>query len=200
MGEEHVEQRAEVFVFRLEVEDARTARAEQRLEDDVPVLGTELADRVAVGGDQGRRHQLGEVGDEEFLRRVAHGCRIVDHQGPGMDVVQDMGRGDVGEVEGRVLAQQNHVEAGEIDGFGCAEQRGRALDPLHGDAVAPGGDLTALETKGAGQVVKQLMAAPLCFLRQGEGGIRVDIDGFHRVHLQRDGEGHEITPDLIRES
>ena len=67
-----------------------------------------------VARDQRRRHQLGELGDEELFRRVAHMRRVVDDQRLGVDALEQMRRGDVGHVEGRVLAQQHHVEAGEV--------------------------------------------------------------------------------------
>ena len=32
----------------------------------------------------------------------------------GMDALEQMGGGDIGEIEGRVLAQQHHVEFGQL--------------------------------------------------------------------------------------
>ena len=55
------------------------------------------------------------MGDEQLLRRVADMDRIVDHQGLRMDVLQQMGGGDVGHVEGRVLAHQDDVHGRQID-------------------------------------------------------------------------------------
>ena len=68
----------------------------------------------AVRGDQGRRHQIAGIGDEQFFRRVAHMARIVDHQRLGMDALQDMRGGDVGHVEGRVLAHQHDIGVRQV--------------------------------------------------------------------------------------
>ena len=54
---EHFQQRRQVAVVDAQVEDAGAAVAEQRLDDDVPVLGPEFQDLVTVAADQGRRHQ-----------------------------------------------------------------------------------------------------------------------------------------------
>ena len=113
-GGEDFEQRGEILVALGDAEDAGAAVAVERLDDDVAVLLAERADLVRVARDQRRRHQLGELGDEEFFRRVPHMRRVVHHQRLGMDALEEMRRGDVGHVEGRVLAQQHHVEAGQV--------------------------------------------------------------------------------------
>ena len=56
---------------------------------------------------------VGKFGDEHLFRRVAHLRRVVDHQRLRMDALEQMGGGDVGQIERRVLAQQHHVEFGE---------------------------------------------------------------------------------------
>ena len=80
------------------------------------MLGAEALHVVGVAGDERRRHQVEEVEHEHLLRRVAHVRGIVDHQRLGMDALQQMRGRDVGHVERRVLAQQDHVQLGEIDG------------------------------------------------------------------------------------
>ena len=107
---EHLQERVQVLVLRRDVEDADAAVAVKRLDDDVLPGLAELEDALAVRGDQGRRHEGGEIGDEQFLRRVPHMDGVVDHQGLGMDVLEEMGGGDVGHVEGRVLAHHHDVE------------------------------------------------------------------------------------------
>ena len=106
----HLQERVQVLVLGRDVEDADAAVAVKRLDDDVLPGLTELEDPPAVRGDQGRRHEGGEFGDEQFLRRVPHMDGVVDHQGLGMDVLEKMGGGDVGHVEGRVLAHHHDVE------------------------------------------------------------------------------------------
>ena len=92
-----------------EMEDAGAAIAVERLEDDVAMLLAEARGFRRVAGDQGRRHQVGELGDEDLFRRVAHPGRVVDHQRLRVDALEHMRGGDVVHVEGRVLAQQHHV-------------------------------------------------------------------------------------------
>ena len=45
--------------------------------------------------------------------------RVVDDERLGMDALEQVGRGDVGEVEGRVLAHQHDVHLGEVDAVGA---------------------------------------------------------------------------------
>jgi len=78
----------EVFVVGLEVEDPGAAVTEQGLEDDVLVLVSERGDFAGIGGDQGRRHERREAGDEELFRGVADMRRIVDHQGLWVDMLE----------------------------------------------------------------------------------------------------------------
>jgi hypothetical protein len=56
-----------------------------------------------------------ELGDEDLFRCVAHMRGVVHHQGLRVDPLQQVRGGDVGHVEGRILAQQNHVDAREVD-------------------------------------------------------------------------------------
>ena len=65
---------------------------------------------VEVVGDQGRRHQLGELGDEQLLGRVADRDRVVDHQRLRVDPLEQVRGRDVGQVERRILAHQHDVE------------------------------------------------------------------------------------------
>ncbi len=97
---EHFEERGEVLVIRLHVKHTGAAITEQGLEDDVLVLGAEGQNLAPVAGDERRRHHVFELGDRELLRRVAHMGGIVHHQGLGVDALQNMGRGDIGHVEG----------------------------------------------------------------------------------------------------
>ena len=40
---------------------------------------------------------------------------IIHHQGLGVNTLQDMGCGDIGHVEGRILAHQDHIEFGQVN-------------------------------------------------------------------------------------
>ena len=63
--------------------DRRAAIAVERLHHDVLVLVAEGADLLGRAGDERRRHQVEKIEHEHFLRRVAHGSRIVDHDRAG---------------------------------------------------------------------------------------------------------------------
>jgi len=65
-----------------------------------------------VARDQRRRHQLRKIHHEQFFRRIANAGRIVHHQCLRVQSFEQMRRGDVGEVEWRVLPQQDDVEGG----------------------------------------------------------------------------------------
>jgi hypothetical protein len=102
---EDLEQRRQILIAAGDAEDAGAAIAVKRLEDDVAIFLAKGDDLPAVAGDQGRRGQVGEFGDEQLLRRVADFGRIVDHQGLRVDALEQMGIGDVAHVEGRILTK-----------------------------------------------------------------------------------------------
>ena len=181
-----VEDGAEILVILLHAEDADTAVAEQRLDDDVAELGAELGDRRAIPGDERRRHQVREMGDEQLLGRIADGGRVVHHQRLGVDVLQHMGGADIGHVEGRVLAHQDHVHRAEVEQFGRAE--GEMVSHLapQDHRVGARRQPLAAQRHVANLVMPKLVATRLRFQHQREGGVRVDLHGLHRVHLDGD--------------
>jgi len=71
--------------------------------------------------------------DQQLFRRVAHRSRIVHHQRLRVDVLQQVSRRDVGHVEWRVLAHQNHVHQGQVQQHRIAEAEMLALRALHAD-------------------------------------------------------------------
>ena len=107
-----------------------------------------------------------------------------------VDPIEQVRGRDVGEVERRVLAHQDHVQGGEVDGLWRAEAD--MVAALAADLERPrGGDDPALPVAQlARQVVVEPVAALLRLQRQGEAAVRVDVDGLERVHLDRDGERH----------
>jgi hypothetical protein len=107
---EHFQQRVEVLVVGPHAENAGAAVAEQRLQNDVLVLVSEGAEGARIGADQGRRHDIVEMRDEQLFRRVAHARRVIHDQRLRMDMLQDVRRRDVRHVERRILAQQHDVE------------------------------------------------------------------------------------------
>jgi hypothetical protein len=75
------------------------------------MLVAEGLDLGLVAGDQRRRHQFGEMRDQDLFGRIAHLGGVIDHQRLRVDALQQMRRGDIGHVEGRVLPQQHDVDA-----------------------------------------------------------------------------------------
>ena len=155
-----------------------------------PMLAAERLDLVEVVGDQGRRHQLGELGDEQLLGRVADMVRVVDHQRLRVDAVEQVRGRDVGEVEGRVLAHQDHVHGREVDDLGRPEADMVAALAADLERAGGGDDAALAVAQLARQIVVEPVAAALRLQRQGEAAVAVDVDGLERVHLDRDGERH----------
>ncbi len=96
--------------------------AVERLHDDLAMLGAKALDRRAVARDQRRRHEIGELHHEDFFRRVAHMRGVVDDERARREPLQKMRGGNIGEIEGRVLAQQHHVHGAEFELGGLAER------------------------------------------------------------------------------
>ena len=61
---------------------------------------------------------------------------------------------------------------------------------LDREAVAERDELAVAEREVVRRVVEHVVAAPLRFEQEGEGGIAPDIDALDRVHLEGDFEGH----------
>ncbi|SOR31837.1 protein of unknown function [Methylorubrum extorquens] len=189
-GGEQVEHRAEVRILLRDPEHRRAAMPVQRLHCHRAVLLAERLDLGAVARDQGRRHQFGEVEDEQLLRRVPDLGRIVDHQSAPGDLFQHVGGRDVGHVEGRILAHQHHVDFGEVDALRGPEGRVRALDILHRHRLSVGRDQPALHREPVRRVGVEAVTPRMRFQHQAEGGVARDADRLDRVHLNRDGQRH----------
>ena len=117
-----------------------------------------------------------------------------------MNLFEQVGRGDIGKIERRILSHQDHVEARQLGALRLAQREVIAqliahLERLHG------GKHTALRyRKPVRSVVVHRMAAFLRLQQQRESRIAADVDPLDRVHLNRDGQGHEISlnPDKQR--
>jgi hypothetical protein len=136
----------------------------------------ERLDLGEIAGDQRRRHQVGKFHHEHLLRRVAHFARVVDHQRPRVDAFQQIRRGDVSEVERRVLAQQHHVELGEVLPPRLAERKMAAFLVAHLERCHGGEHLVAAQGEPVGGVIGKHMAPPLRLQQQCECGIAADVD------------------------
>ena len=186
----HFQQRAEIVVAGPEVEHAGAAVTVERLDDDVAMLVAEPPDRLRIARDQGRRHQVRIAVDVDFLRRVAHLGRVVHHQRRRVDMLEKMGRRDVGQVEGRILAQQDHVHLREVGEPRFAEVGMVARLGPHRQALHRRAHRAVAEAQPVRRVVMQRMAARLGFHGQHEGAVRPDVDAVDRIHLDRDAERH----------
>ena len=119
---EQLDQRGEVAAVGADPEHRPAGEAVQRLDDDLAMLGEELAREAERAGDRGRRHELREVEHPHLFGRVADAGGIVDHQRLVLDPLEQVRRGDVAEVERRVLAHQHDVDvAAEVEDSRLAE-------------------------------------------------------------------------------
>ena len=141
-----------------------------------------------------RRRQLGEAEHQELLGVVAHPERVVDDQRPRVDALEDVGRGDVAHVEGRVLAQPDHVLAGEVDRRLVPEREVVALLAPHLDRPAARRHPAVVERQPVGRVVEEPVPARLRLLHDPEGGIGGDVDPLDRIHLDGDVQAHALPP------
>ena len=103
---------------------------------------------------------------------------------------EKMRRGDVGEVERRVLPQQDDVECGKRLAPRLAEGEVIAGLVAHGEKLDRRHQLLALQRELVGRVVGQPVAALLRFQQQREGRIAADVDARDGVHLDGDVQFH----------
>ena len=98
--------------------------------------------------------------------------------------------GDVGHVEGRVLAEMHHVELRQIL-LALMRQPVMVAGLSSTVRLWPSAiELAVAEREIVRRVVEHVVAAPLRFEQEGEGRIAPDIDALDRVHLEGDFEGH----------
>ncbi len=107
-----------------------------------------------------------------------------------MDVLQHVGGGDIGHVEGWILAHQDHIETGEIEQLRLAHLMMIAQFALQLHRPGGGEDTPIAEEHVARQIVEQPMAAALGLEPQHETGIGIDVDRLDGVHLDGDGKAH----------
>ena len=108
----------------------------------------------------------------------------------GMDALEHVGRRDVGEVERRILAHQDHVERGKLDAPRLAQREVVAHDVAHRERLhGREHDAVALRHP-VRRVVGERVPARLRLQQQREGGIAADVDPLDRVHLHGDAQTH----------
>ena len=137
--------------------------AVQRFHHHGAMRVAEGVDLVEVARNQGRRHQFREIHHEQLFRRVAHAGRIVHHQRLRMQPFEKMRRGDVGEIERRVLPQQDDVERGKRLAPRFAQRKMIAGLVAHGEQLYGGDQLLAVQREFVRGVVGKPVAALLRF-------------------------------------
>ncbi len=192
---EHLDQRRQIGGVRPDLEDRLAAIAVERLDHDFLMLGEEGARFVEAARDERRRHELRIIEHEHFLRRVAHRRRVVDHQRLVRDPLEQMRRGDIAEVERRILPHQHDIGfVAEVEADRVAEAVMIADDTLDGDGIGLGPDPAVRIIEIFGAVVEQPVPAFLRSEHQREGRIAGDVDMRDRVHLDGDCQAHRYSP------
>ena len=97
------------------------------------------------------------------------------------------------------MAHQDDIDIlCEIKADGRVEQTGRALHALDAGGPDLGGHAALLDAHMLGAVDEQLHAARLRDFSEGKSGVSVNIDGFERIHLDRNAKAHEAAPFMGR--
>ena len=130
------------------------------------------------------------MSDEQLFRCVADAGRVVDDKGLGVDMLQQVGRRDVGHVERRILAHQDHIHGRKVDGLGRTEAGVVAQAPPQLEASRAGKHAAGAEAQIARQVMVETVAAILGLEAENECAVGLDIDGLDRIHLNGDGDAH----------
>ncbi len=185
-----LEQGVKVGIIDPQPDHPRAGPAVERLQHHVAVPGAEVPDRLDVGGDQGRRLQAGKAGDQQLLGRVAHLHGVVHHQGLRVDPLQEIGGGDVGHVERRVLAHQHHVELRDVADLRLAQRVVVALERAQVQRPAAGQHPAVFQRQLLRREVPEAVTAGLALHHHQEGGVGLDVDPFDGIHLNGDLEGH----------
>ena len=125
---------------------------------------------------------------EQLFGRVADRAGVVDHQCFAGDAFQQVGRGDVTDIERRILPHQHDVDVGaEVQHFNVAGAEMIAIDVLHGHRPGAGTNPAVLIAQVIGQIMVEAVAALLGAKHQRESRIAGNANRFERVHLHGDG-------------
>ena len=179
-------QRGKIAILRPETEHPCPAISVKRFEDDIAMRGLKRPNRIEIPRNQRRRRQIGEIEHQKFLGIVSHPERIVDHKRLRVNPVEDMGRGDIAHVEGRILTQPNDVEGREIN-FGLLAQAVMIpLDAANLQRPSPRKNRTFPVKEPIRRIVEKLVAPSLGLLGDAECAVGVDIDRANRIHLNCD--------------
>jgi hypothetical protein len=106
-----------------------------------------------------------------------------------MHPLQQIGGGDIGHVERRILTHQDDVDVfGQIQPLYGAEVGVVSLLAPHRHPTGAAEQATVLQRQGAEVIDPQLVAPRLPGQGHQEGGVRLDVDRLERVHLDGDLE------------
>ena len=145
MDAEQLGERRQVGAVAADAENAFARLAVQRLDHDFAVACMEIPDFRQISADHGRRHELGEIEHEQLFRSIAHRAGIVDHQRIIGDAFQQVSRGDVADVERRILPHQDDIDVGrQVENLEVADAEMITFDLLHGDRPGARADAAIL--------------------------------------------------------
>ena len=140
---------------------------------------------ISVGGIK-----CGKFITKSFSGALRTDAGIVHDQRLGVDALEEMRRGDVGEVERRVLPQQDDVEGFERFALRLAEREMIADLVAHGEQLHRRHQFLAAQRELVRRVIGKAVAALLRFQQQREGRIAADVDARDGVHLDGDIQFH----------
>ena len=103
-----------------------------------------------------------------------------------MNAFQQVGRGDVGHVEWRILAQMDDIHGRQIDTFRRGQREMVTLDVAQLHLFDGGVNLAVAHGETVRRVVEQPVSACLRLKAHGEGGVTGDVDAGDMIHLDRD--------------
>ena len=109
-----------------------------------------------------------------------------------MHPVQKMRGGDIAHVEGRILAQPDHVEVRQVHLGPVAEGDVAAFLAAQGDGAAARDHPAFVIAQLIDRVLEQAMAPRLGLQPDAERAVGVDRDILDRVHLQGDIQAHPV--------
>ena len=190
----HLQERCEILVTGRDVKDTLAAVAVERLDDDVAVFVAEGPDGLRGMRDERGRHHPFKIRHEELLGRVPDTGGVVDDQSRGLQLLENVGGGDVGHVERGILSHQDDIQFRKVQPAGLAEACVVSFPALQPHGPAPGHHPAVEIRETPGLVDPGFVAALLRFEGKHEGGVGIDVDGFDGIHLEGNAEHHGMIP------
>ena len=138
--------------------------------------------------------EIGEIEHEDLFGRVADRGRVVDDERSGLDALEQVGGGDVAQIEGRILAHQHDIGiAAEVEDLGLAQAIMVALRTLHGHGPGHRPE----PPLGPAQRVRRIVPEPVpARLVQYRGGHRIDFT-LSRIDVLRRIVDQDALPDWL---